>query len=121
MPNYPFTARKQDIIRELGKAGYRYQRETKKAIEFMGSNPQRIIECNREHSDLALVFGFGDAAAVEGHAGVLKCGLRASSNFNGLETGITRHGMENHQGIQAVLRDAVFIAPIVTLMEAAGR
>lgn len=36
MARYPFTDVEQDVIRELGRLGFRYIRETKKTIEFEG-------------------------------------------------------------------------------------
>ncbi|MCB1497544.1 MAG: hypothetical protein KDJ86_17320 [Bauldia sp.] len=112
MAEYLFSPREQDAIRELGRAGFRYERETKKTIEFVHDASGQVINLNREHGSLALVFGFGDVTKVHGVPGISVTGTRSSSNFSRLATGPTRTGKNNHQGIQLSLvdRDAIAIA-----------
>jgi hypothetical protein len=116
MPEYAFTEREQGVIRTLGKLGFRYARETMKTIEFVRCADDNVIELNREHSDLALVFGFGDQTRISGASGIISIGLRSSSNFSRLKPGTTRRGNENHQGIQVVLKDRDSIPSIVQRM-----
>jgi hypothetical protein len=111
MATYPFTAIEQETIRELGRLRFRYSRETKKAIEFVRDEDEAVIELNREHSGLALVFGFGDRAALSALAGVVVTGDRASSNFSALAKSRTRNGLENHQGWQATFDSPALVAP----------
>lgn len=112
MPDYPFTNREQDVIRELGRAGFRYRRETKKTIEFVDSN-ERVVELNREHTELALVFGFGDQKKLERVLQVKVSGPRSSSNFGGLRYGTTRTGRTNHQGFQVLFENSDTIQRVV--------
>jgi len=113
---YPFTAIEQDAIRELGVLGFRYSRETKKAIEFVRDHDGAVIELNREHSRLALVFGFGNSGALNEVEGVVVTGSRASSNFAALKRTTTKNGLENHQGWQAVFDGPARIAPALALL-----
>ena len=113
MARYPFTDVEQDVIRELGRLGFRYIRETKKTIEFEGMTPHQVIELNREHSMVALVVNFGDPFKAMEVPGVLKIGSRASSNFSGLAKGLTSTGKENHLGTQIVARSPDAIPSII--------
>src|SRR4051794_17311764 len=112
MPDYAFTEREQSVIRQLGKLGFRYDRETKKTIEFVNDSGCRAIELNREHAGLALVFGFGDEKHLSGIDGIQSVGRRSGSNFKKLPKGITRTGRSNHQGVQVVI-DTVEHVPAV--------
>jgi hypothetical protein len=116
MPNYKFSDREQMVIRELGKLGYRYDRETKKTIEFVDDSLDRVIELNREHNKLALVFGFGEPSSLAGMAGIERVSDRSSSNFKKLSKGVTRTGRDNHQGIQIVMSDKARISIVVDRM-----
>jgi hypothetical protein len=98
---YPFNEQEQDVIRALGAQGFRYVRETKKTIEFIDSN-DRVLNLNREHKELAVVFGFGSPENLNGLRGLRVTGLRSSSNFSSLPIGMTRNGRDNHQGFQVV-------------------
>lgn len=120
MSEYPFSEREQEAIRELGKAGFRYVRETKKAIEFKNELGQ-FIELNREHSDIALVFGFGLAIDCIGIQDVVGAGTRASSNFKGLEQSLTKNGKSNHQGQQVVLAHRSAIQTVIETMLKSGK
>ena len=112
MAEYPFTSREQEVVRELGRCGFRYVRETKKTIEFVDAN-ERVVELNREHKNLALVFSFGDMEQLKKHPQVVSAGSRSSSNFKALAHGVTRTGRENHTGVQAVLRSHESIRGVV--------
>jgi len=113
MSAYEFTPQEQDVIRELGRLGFRYARETKKAVEFQNDATGQVIELNREHSGFALVFGFGDPSRLSGAPGILKIGPRASSNFRGLGKGLTRNLRANHQGLQVVIEGVDVIKSVL--------
>ncbi|MFN7102969.1 MAG: hypothetical protein ACK4N1_10125 [Pseudorhizobium sp.] len=120
MSEYPFSEREQDAIRELGKAGFRYVRETKKAVEFTNELGQ-FIELNREHSEIALVFGFGVASDCASIQHVNGTGTRASSNFRGLDQSLTKNGKSNHQGQQVVVDHRSAIQIVVETMMKSGK
>lgn len=100
MPTYDFTHTEQDVIRTLGRAGFRYIRETKKAIVFK-SNTDEVITLNRElTSAIGLVFEHSKFAKYKSRIGSESVKMRSSSNFSELPHMYTKNSRENHTGVQ---------------------
>jgi hypothetical protein len=112
MTTYPFTSVEQDAIRALGRSGFCYVHETKKAIAFR-DQVGRVAYLNREHSGVAIVVGFGSETSLAGRSDVLTTNLRASSNFGDLPEGLTRNDNLNHQGLQIVLQSTSDIEAVL--------
>ena len=113
MAEYPFTIREQQAMRQFGKAGFRYDAETKKELSFVSLDELKRAYFSRLSKRPALNVDFGDPAAISSIPGVELGGKSASSNLRAFDMGATTRGGSQHQGNRIFLKDVHMIETVL--------